>query len=153
MEPGPEMPPSPPRRAVTDKDEGMIRRAFAVWILLLVLAILNGGIRETLLAPRFGEPAGHVLSTIVLCALIFLVSFLCIRWIGPAGPRDPWMVGLFWVVFTVAFEFLAGHFVFGRSWERLLADYHVTEGRIWILVLAADVLAPPWAARLRSNDA
>lgn len=30
----------------------MIRRAFAVRVPFLVLAILNGGVRETLLAPR-----------------------------------------------------------------------------------------------------
>lgn len=137
----------------TAEGDGMIRRAFAVWILLLALAILNGGIREALLAPWIGEAAGHVASTIVLCALIFLVSFLCIRWVGPAGPREALRIGLLWVALTVAFEFVAGHFVFGRSWQRLLADYRVTEGRIWILVLATDFFAPWWAARVRSRDA
>ena len=43
---------------------------------------------------------------------------------------------------TGGFEFLAGHYVFGNSWERLIADYNVFRGRIWILVLAANIFAP-----------
>ena len=38
------------------------------------------------------------------------------------------MVGIAWVALTVAFEFLAGHYVFGNSWEKLLADYNVLRG-------------------------
>ena len=45
------------------------------------------------------------------------------------------MAGIMWVALTVAFEFLAGHYVFGNSWKRLTADYNVFRGRIWILVL------------------
>ena len=48
------------------------------------------------------------------------------------------------VALTVAFEFLAGHYVFGNSWERLIADYDVFRGRIWILVLLMNLLAPLW---------
>lgn len=55
------------------------------------------------------------------------------------------MVGTVWVALTVAFEFLAGHYVFGNSWERLLADYNMVRGRLWILVLLANLFAPLWA--------
>jgi hypothetical protein len=43
---------------------------------------------------------------------------------------------------TVAFELLAGHYLFGNTWERLLADYNVLRGRIWVLVLITTFLAP-----------
>jgi hypothetical protein len=49
------------------------------------------------------------------------------------------------VALTVAFEFFAGHYAFGNSWERLIADYNVFRGRIWILVLLANFFAPLWA--------
>ena len=55
------------------------------------------------------------------------------------------MVGTVWVALTVAFEFVAGHYVFGNSWERLIADYNVFRGRIWILVLLMNLFAPLWA--------
>lgn len=46
---------------------------------------------------------------------------------------------------TIAFEFLAGHYVFGHPRQTLIADYDVFQGRIWILVLLANLLAPLWA--------
>jgi len=39
------------------------------------------------------------------------------------------------VTLTVAFEFLAGHYVFGTPWHQLVADYNIFRGRIWVLVL------------------
>jgi hypothetical protein len=44
---------------------------------------------------------------------------------------------------------LAGHYVLGAPWPRLLADYDVIHGRIWILVLITTVTAPAIAARAR----
>ena len=55
------------------------------------------------------------------------------------------LLGIAWVALSVAFEFLAGHYVFGNSWERLFADYNVFRGRIWIMVLVANLFAPLWA--------
>jgi hypothetical protein len=43
------------------------------------------------------------------------------------------------------FELLAGHYVFGNSWEKLLADYNLFRGRIWALVLIIILFAPLWA--------
>ena len=129
----------------------MILRAFAIWVLLLFLAILNGGARDVLITPGIGESASHIISTVSLCVLIFLVSFFSIRWINPAGSLDPLIVGSFWVTLTVAFEFLAGHYVFGNSWQKLFADYNVAQGRVWILVLVADFTAPLWAAKVQST--
>jgi hypothetical protein len=54
-----------------------------------------------------------------------------------------------WLGLTLAFEFLAGHYLFRQSWDRLLADYNVARGRIWPLVLVVTAAAPFWAARAR----
>ena len=123
----------------------MLFKAFIVWILLLILAVLNGAIQDVFISPRLGEQTGHVISTVILCATIFLVAWLSIRWIGADSARDALLVGTQWVLLTVAFEFLAGHYLFGHTWERLLADYNLFRGRIWVFVLAANLLAPLWA--------
>ncbi|MGQ9625254.1 MAG: hypothetical protein ACUVT9_07815 [Candidatus Bathycorpusculaceae bacterium] len=47
------------------------------------------------------------------------------------------------------FEFIAGHYVFGNSWEKLLADYNLLEGRLWSLVLLTILIAPYIANKLR----
>lgn len=128
----------------------MLIRILGVWFLLMVLAILNGSVRNALLTPRIGEQAGHVASTLVLSGLIFLVTWYVIPWIGPQSPQGAWLIGLSWLVLTVAaFEFLAGHYVFGHPWHKLYADYNVVRGRIWSLVLVTSLVAPALVFRLR----
>lgn len=51
-------------------------------------------------------------------------------------------MGTIWLGLTIAFEFVAGHYVFGNPWEKLLVDYNLLEGRIWSLVLLTIFLMP-----------
>ena len=127
----------------------MILRAFTVWGLLLVLAVLNGGVRDTWLTPRLGDTAGRALSSVLLSLLILLATWLTIRWIGPRTGGQALGLGALWLLLTLAFEFGAGRYAFGKSWSDLLADYDLSRGRIWILVLVVTLLAPGLAARLR----
>lgn len=129
--------------------ESMYVRSVAVWFALMMLAIVNGAGREILMTPFMGPQAGHVLSTITLCVLILLTAWISIRWIGPAGVRDAVLIGLTWVVLTLAFEFVGGHFLFGAPWKELLADYNLFAGRIWPLVPLTTLLSPIGAYRLR----
>jgi len=129
----------------------MVFRATLTWILLAVLAVLNGISRNALVTPHVGEHGGHVISTVVLCVVIFVVALTSIRWIGPPSKSAALGIGILWVSLTVCFEFLAGHYVFGRPWRMLLADYNMAEGRIWALVLMSCVVAPVWAARVRTS--
>lgn len=127
----------------------MIWRALAVWFAILLLANLNGAVRQAWLIAPLGEVAGRAVSTVLLSILILLVTWLTIRWIGPTTAGDALRVGSIWLALTLAFEFLVGHFVFGKSWAALLEDYDVTRGRIWVLALLVALLAPLWTARLR----
>lgn len=127
----------------------MILRALLVWLALCLVAVANGTVRQFLLVPAVGPYAGHVISSVTLSLLILLVAWLSIRWIGPATVQQAWLVGVLWLVATVAFEFLAGHFVFRSPWPKLLADYDVRHGRVWVIVLVATLLAPRWAAGAR----
>lgn len=124
----------------------MIGRTFVIWLVLLVLAILNGAFREAVINPRLGTTAGHVVSTLLLSAAIALLARLSLGWIGARTPADGAVVGVVWLVLTVAFEFLAGHYLFGDSWEKLLADYNILAGRVWVAVPLATLLAPIAAA-------
>jgi hypothetical protein len=120
-----------------------------VWLGLLALAIINGGIREAHIIPRTGELAGHALSTVMLCVLILALAWLMIRWMRPASASGAWRIGGLWVLLVLGFEFLAGHYLFGTSWSELLADYNVARGRIWPLVLVTTVVAPFVAGTVR----
>lgn len=129
----------------------MIRRAVLVWFVLLAIAIVNGAAREALIVPYAGETAGRAISTASLAFLILLLSWLTIGWIGPRSSRDAWAIGALWVALTLAFEFLAGHYLFGAPWRRLLEDYNLARGRIWVLVVITTALAPFVAARVRDQ--
>jgi hypothetical protein len=73
-----------------------------------------------------------------------------VAWIAPRSAQQAWAVGVIWVVLTLAFEFLAGHYVFHNAWSRLLEDYNVVRGRIWILVLMTTLVSPRLCASLRN---
>jgi hypothetical protein len=132
----------------------VLRRATLIWFAILAVAIGNGALREGLLKPRLGDASAHVLSALLLSVAVFVVARMTIGWIRPSGSRDGWVIGVYWVTLTVAFEFLAGHYLFGTPWPVLLADYRLSEGRLWILVLASALLAPALTAtRYRRRNA
>ena len=120
----------------------MTWRALVVWLLLLLVAVLNGAVRETFITPRVGDQAGRALSSLMLACLIILIGQLTAAWLAIEHNRNAWETGLIWLALTLAFEFFAGHFVFGTPWKAIVAEYDVMQGRIWIVVLIATLLSP-----------
>lgn len=120
----------------------MLGRAMVVWCGLLLLAIANGAAREAFFAPRVGAGLGHAISTVLLSIGILLVGWFSIGWIAPKTVQDAWLVGVSWACATAAFEFLGGHFIFGRPWQLLFDDYNLLAGRIWVMVLVACLVTP-----------
>ncbi|HSB82017.1 MAG TPA: hypothetical protein VLM91_24820 [Candidatus Methylomirabilis sp.] len=129
----------------------MFLRASVVWLGILVLAIGNGALRESVISPRAGPQIGHVLSTVLLCVLIAAVAWFTIPWIAPGTMGRALATGGWWLVLTLGFEFLAGHYLFGDSWDKLLADYNIARGRIWLLVPLVTFFAPLVAQRFRTR--
>lgn len=124
-------------------------KAILLWFGLMVIAIGNGTVRIKLIIPYTGLGLGLAISTVMLCTLILLTTWISIRWMGPSTALQAWSIGLLWLVMTLSFEFGAGHFLFKKSWSELLVDYDVTQGRIWVLVPIVTVLAPWWMGKLR----
>lgn len=117
--------------------------AVVVWLVLAVVAILNGALRNYTYVHLVGEQTARIISSLILIGLLFLITYVFLRLVR----RDYDLVnlvvvGAIWLVLTVAFEFLFGHYVAGHSWERLLAEYNILKGRVWVLVLLAVFLAP-----------
>lgn len=129
----------------------MIGRATIVWAGIAVIAVLNGGFRELVLIPRAGETAGRAMSTLMLSVAVLAVTFVTVGWITPDPARDAWGIGALWLAMTLAFEFLAGHYLFRVPWREITADYNVLRGRIWVLVLIITLVAPAAAAALRGR--
>jgi hypothetical protein len=127
----------------------MVARAVIAWGVILGGAVLNGMFREAVLLPRMGRTLAHAISTILLCLVIIAIGWPATAWAAPRTIQDAWIVGTLWLVLTLAFEFGAGHFIFGRTWEELLGEYNVLAGRIWIVVLIVTFMTPITTFTLR----
>lgn len=120
-----------------------------LWLVMAVLAVINGGMREVLLIPRIGERRGHVISTAVLVIVILVVSGLFFATTDIDYTRgELFLIGLGWTVLTVGFEFLVGHLE-GTPPAETVAQYDVRQGHVWIAVpvtLLASPLLFGWLA-------
>jgi len=113
------------------------------WLALAVVMVLNGVVGKALWEPRLGEYGNHVVKSLLGIGLIFLAGWLfSLTAYGAAGIGAGLVCGLAWLVMTVGFEFVAGHYAFGHSWEKLLADYNLACGRLWVFVLLSTFVAP-----------
>ncbi|SEA24819.1 hypothetical protein [Alkalimonas amylolytica] len=123
-------------------------KALVIWASILVLAVANGALRESVLIPGVGTSTALVLSGLLLSTLIIGVAYLSLPWLQISRPVQLWAVGLGWLALTLVFEFSFGLWQ-GKSWPELLEAYTFKDGNIWPIVLATTALAPYIAARLR----
>ena len=117
--------------------------AFGIWFIFAVTGILNGIFRKSFIEPKVGEHAGHVISTIILICVILAVTYLFISNLKFDYSRtDLILIGAFWLILTILFEFGFGHYIMGHSWSKLFADYNILQGRVWSLVPLTTFIAP-----------
>ncbi|HRO43879.1 MAG TPA: hypothetical protein PL009_13665 [Flavipsychrobacter sp.] len=108
------------------------------WFPMLLIAMANGVLRESVFKKQMGNLEAHQLSTITL--LIFFAAYIwfVIQKFRPVSALQAMMVGGLWLVLTLCFEFGFGLYR-GNSLATLLEDYNLLEGRLWILI-------PTWVA-------
>jgi len=120
----------------------MLVYPLGIWMLMAVVAVLNGVLRETVLIPRVGEYPGHVISTALLVGAILLLSYLYFtKTSAEYTQTELVLVGVVWTVLTVGFEFLVGYLE-GTPVSVTLGQYDVLAGQIWILVPLTLLVAP-----------
>jgi hypothetical protein len=120
----------------------MMTRYLLAWIPMVLIAIFNAGIREYTYGKFLSELHSHQISSFT--GIILLGLFIGgITYVYPLESRlQALTIGLIWLALTITFEFLFGHYVAGHSWIKLLEDYNVLAGRLWVIVLIWVTLAP-----------
>jgi hypothetical protein len=110
-------------------------RYILVWIPMVLIAILNGTLREMTYAKYLSELRAHQVSTgIGILLFAGYIGLLTRLWrIESTGQAV--LIGAIWLGLTIAFEFIFGHYVVGQPWSKLLSDYNLLAGRTWLLVL------------------
>lgn len=108
---------------------------------MIVIAMINGGIREYTYQKWTGERTGHQISTITLILLFAIYFMFLFRFYPLSSIQQATNIGLMWLGLTVIFEFVMG-LLSGNSWSEMFADYNIFKGRLWPLVLLWVAIAP-----------
>ncbi|MFP4590778.1 MAG: hypothetical protein ACLFMX_02160 [Halobacteriales archaeon] len=120
----------------------VLLRPLGVWLLLAIVAVLNGIFREVAIVPLVGEYLGHLLSTAILLVAILAVAWAYFQRSPVAHTQlELAIIGILWTALTVGFEFLVG-FLEGTPTDETLAQYDVLGGGVWILVPLTLLVAP-----------
>ncbi len=117
-----------------ERDYHLIRYVIA-WIPMLLIAITNGAFRQLLLEKVMPELRAHQLSTVIGSVVIGIFIWAVVHLWPLASTRQALLIGIIWLALTVASEFVFGRFVMHRPWSRLLSDYNVLKGRMWVVFL------------------
>jgi len=112
-----------------------------LWFPMMLIAVLNGTVRDLVYKKYTGELTAHQLSTVSLLILLGVYNWWVIDHYPPASASQALLIGLLWTGLTLLFEFGLGR-ARGRSWTVLLADYQIWKGRIWVLIPVWLLIAP-----------
>lgn len=127
-------------------------RYIVSWLPGIPIAIANGILREVVYKARMDDLQAHQLSVVSFILLFGAYVWLILPWLKLSSRAEATRVGLLWLVLTVAFEFLFGHYVMGHAWKTLLHDYNLASGRLWVVVLIWIAIAPWIGFRLRMGN-
>lgn len=105
------------------------------WLPMVALAIGNAAFREGFLIKRLSELRAHQVSTLTCGLLLGVYMGIVFRMAPLDSPTSAATVGATWLLLTLAFEFLAGHYLFKNPWTKILHDYNLRAGRVWPLLL------------------
>lgn len=117
-------------------------RLLGSWITMCLLMIANGVAREAVFVGAMGRIAADLASAALGAGIILLASRLLFTPLAGQTTRQLLRVSAWFVGLTVAFEFSFGHYVDGKSWEELFANYAIWNGRLWPLLLILLALTP-----------
>lgn len=112
------------------------------WIPMLLIAIGNGALRQTVFAKFLPELRAHQLSTLTGAILIGAFIWWVMHIWPPISDHEAITIGLVWSSLTVAFEFFMGLVLMKQPVAKVLADYNLLAGRVWVLFLIWLTLAP-----------
>lgn len=122
--------------------------AILIWIMIIPIAILNGGFREYVLV-KLGILA-RLLSGIILSVCIFVVAYFLVPKIKNCVKRDYIIFGVIWFVLTNLFDLVA-YIKDGGGFSDLLQSYNVLTGNTWLLVVLTALLAPVTVMKIRNK--
>ncbi len=139
------------KKNIEMQDLLFVLRGFTVWLIIIFAEGLHGFARLILLQPVVGDFRARQAAVFSGILIIFVISYLFIKWIRATNNLRLIAIGFFWLVLTVAFEISLGRFVMQFSWERIFSDYNVINGGLLPFGLLLLMLAPLITAKLKEK--
>lgn len=131
-------------------DRNAVQKSLEVWLFVAIAASMNGMFRSLFLVPRIGEHTSHVLSVLMLMIVVLLSSSVLVnKLLRNYDNADLFIIGSFWAALTVSVDCMFEHYVLDIPWRSILSDYNLLSGRIWIMVLATEIIGPWFMASNR----
>jgi hypothetical protein len=127
----------------------MLVKYALLWFPMLIIAIMNGFLREFVIKKHVNDLAAHQLSTLTLIIFFAVYIWFVMARFPPGSAGDAMLIGMLWLVLTLVFEFGFGRWR-GNSWQTMLADYNLAKGRLWVLIPVWVALAPLLFYKLRN---
>ena len=127
----------------------VLTKAVGVWLIIVIVAILNGILRDKVLFPLWGIHIALPLSGLLLCGWVLVITLLLISFIGKTTGAGYIAIGALWFTLTLSFEFLFGYLVIGKSLSEIIQVFNLFEGNFFLLSLVTSALAPWFSAKLK----
>ena len=127
----------------------MILKALLIWIVIAFAETLHGIFRVNFLNPRFGDRGARRVGVFTGSAIIMIIGWFAVPWIGPSSNRESIIIGLLWLTLMLTFDITFGRLVFHFFWKRIFADFDVTKGNLLTLGMILLFLTPLIIATLR----
>lgn len=121
-------------------------KAIGIWILIIPIAILNGGFRENVLV-KLGDIANPI-SGIILSVCIFVIAYFLIPKIRNCKKIDYILFGIIWFLLTNLFD-LSMFIKSGEGFAGLVKAYDITSGNFWSLVTLTTLISPFLVAKIK----
>ncbi|HEY9129253.1 MAG TPA: hypothetical protein VIN02_05425 [Sulfurovum sp.] len=102
--------------------------------------------------PYIGKTLALPVSGITLSIIVFTITFLSFKLFDKSSSLTYLLIGIQWVSTTLAFEFIFGHFVMGRSWQELFQVFNILEGDLFIVVLLVTLFSPLLVSQIRKEN-
>lgn len=130
----------------------VIGRGLIVWLIIIGAEFLHGTARVFLLEPLTGDFRARQIAVFTGILIISTISYLFVGWLRAKNNLQLILVGLLWLMLTVAFEISLGRLL-NLSWERIFSDYNLANGGLMPIGLLFLTFAPLIASKLRRKSA
>lgn len=119
-------------------------RAVVVWIVIAVVEIIHGILRNILLVPIIGDWRARQFGAVFGCFLIFVICKHLTNYLSPLtnSYTQLLLIGLLWLILMISFEISAGLFIAQLSWNRILSDYDLSNGGLLGLAMTFLLFTP-----------